>query len=385
MGNLQFLEAGQGQLPELLELWGVVYNNGVPLPDDRPFLSHTRHWALKRDGNVVGGFGMLETDCILRGATVPCGGIAAVAVAPEARSQGVAAEMMRAAAREYKERGYALGSLYAFRESYYRKFGYEVCGTRLEIDVANQAFPKFRTLLPVTRLNGSAGPGQILDCYKAYASRFNGCTSRQGKLWDRILPPTGNRHIYVAGDPVEAYAVVQHVDEFWTTQKIVEIAYTTRAGFETIFATLFGIGANKSSIKFDEPGDSLYLAIATDKFVTVNTRSQIMFRVLDVEAALSVIPCGDEAEFSFELDDPELPENSGCWRVKRDAGGTEVSAYHGQPDLTFSIQRFTQALMGDPSLEQLATWGFVEVHNPNGLRDAIKMLPRQTSYCMEFF
>ena len=93
--------------------------------------------------------------------------------------------------------------------------------------------------------------------------------------------------MYVAGDPVEAYAIVQHSTDFWEPQRVNEIAWSSAEGYRSILSTLSGIGINKSALEWYEPSDSPFVAQYLDHGVSVKATRAIMYRVCDVPAALS--------------------------------------------------------------------------------------------------
>src|SRR5689334_1143208 len=104
----------------------LTYNNGQPIPPEKRVVSTTaRAFVAESNDEITGAYVVLDLTCTCRGALLNCGGIAAVAVHPAVRASGVGSAMMRQAVRDMRDQGIQMASLYAYREWYYRRFGYE--------------------------------------------------------------------------------------------------------------------------------------------------------------------------------------------------------------------------------------------------------------------
>src|SRR5438046_3116937 len=124
-------------LDQLANVWSNTFNRGQPYLDEPLIEEWERAYVAELDGRIVGAFSNYQMRTQCRGAELPNAGIAAVGVLPEHRHKGIGRDMMRWSLPALKEQGFALASLYAFRESYYRNFGYEVAGRRWEIFCPN--------------------------------------------------------------------------------------------------------------------------------------------------------------------------------------------------------------------------------------------------------
>src|SRR5690606_2116982 len=101
----------------------------------------------ERDGDVVGQAFLYPLSAWFGGREVRVGGVASVAVAPEARGTGVAAALLaRLHARSDRRRD-ALTMLYAFRDGFYARHGYAPTSTRHRLAVAAGAIPAEYRLL----------------------------------------------------------------------------------------------------------------------------------------------------------------------------------------------------------------------------------------------
>jgi len=126
---LRYRPARRTDLETLAELGARVYRVSS-LEQRREFYSDHPRFGLRDvrvgelDGRVVASLVLYGLTAFVRGQKVPVTGVGSVAVSPEHRRRGVAEALMRAALRELRQQGKAFSMLYAFRESFYRKFGY---------------------------------------------------------------------------------------------------------------------------------------------------------------------------------------------------------------------------------------------------------------------
>jgi predicted acetyltransferase len=361
----------------------LTYNDGNPIPEDRRVFKSTRGYVARLDGSVEGVFALLDLSCTRGLATLDCAGVAGVAVYPHRRRSGVGSAMMSWLPRHLREVGTPMASLYAFREPFYRRFGYEVAGKRIKITCPTHRLPKTGVDLPIRRLTPT--DWEALDhCYSHFAHVRSGLCARNEKLWARVLGENRALTIYAAGDPVEGYAVVSHSTAFWSTDHISDIAWSTRAGYDALMEVLAGIGINKTALSWFEPSDSPFVARYMDQGVELRIDRPIMFRVCDVPVALGKLQTEEAGEFTVRVRDEIVPENEGPWRVRFRPGQVDVEPC-AEADLSLDIRVFTQAFLGEPSLADLVEMGLVEVANSQALAAAKRLLPPCPVICNDFF
>lgn len=339
------------------------------------------------DGDkCVGFYSCLDFDIYCRGAKLSHGGIAGVGVIPDRRHTGLGSQIMRYSLREMFDSGKALSSLYGFSEAYYRQFGYEVCGARFEISCPTAYLPDIKPSLPIRRL-GQEEFGLLKDVYDRFAVARSGTGVRNDLLWRRVVdipydadPPLAKRAAYLVGEPGQAYIILRHDVTFHVEQEVREIAWATREGYESALGFLKALAINKSSVCWKEPSDSPFLAsyVRSSSLSTIKWTNAVMFRVIDVAKALSALK--PTAGFGVRISDPDLPENDGVWQV-----GPSGVKRGGEADFACGIREFTQALLGQPSLSDLARNDAIEVLRPAGLEKAFRTLPPQPVTCLDFF
>jgi hypothetical protein len=110
----------------------------------------------------------------------------------------------------------------------------------------------------------------------------------------------------------------------------------------------------------------------------------MMYRAVDVLTVLNSIPCEEDLEFSFTIDDPHLSENTGPWTVRASNGIVSVEK-SDESDFEIGIQPFTQAALGEPSLSTVLRHGEVAVKNRKGLEAALRFFTPHPTFCLDFF
>lgn len=350
-----------------------VYRGGGPVGvDEKLIRDDSNAYVALLDDQIVGTSAVLRMTCTKGEEILSCGGVASVGVLPNIRRGGVGSELMRGTNRMMREEGYALASLYAYREPFYRRFGYEVVGKRFLIKAPTHRLPKITSDLPIRELQVSQY-AELHDVMRAMGTRYAGYNvHRSADHWWRTTGGDTPMAIYVAGDPIEAFAVVRLRDDFWETVEVRETAWKSNAGYNAILALFSRIAMNHDAIEWCEPGDSPFLYTYADQAIEYTVNRPIMFRVLNVETCLRSLLTLEDA--TIEIDDPDFPENSGVWDVSTASRTTR------EPELILTIQQFTQAFLGDPSIVSIAR----QTDQPlsRGLFNAFSAQP---VYCADFF
>jgi predicted acetyltransferase len=278
--------------------FGAVVARSLAVPPERAQAWMERLGAanlrlVRRGAEIVAGLGLVPMGHWFGGRSVPCVGISAVAVAPEHRSRGIGAEMMRTALEEARRDGAALSSLYPATYPVYRGAGYESAANRL------------RYRIPLTSLGTGAREPEMREAtpddhaairalYEARAKTTSALVDRTRYFWQRIFePPTQEdaRAYLVVGDAgAEGYVVVWNKpgasplapNELTVRDVVVRTPRAARrivrflADHRSIATTLSLVAG---------PGDPLLLQVREER-VEITDVQRCMLRVVDVRAAL---------------------------------------------------------------------------------------------------
>ena len=369
-------------LARLAEVFSRVYNSGNPVEVDELRKKPYACYLGTLGDDTACGFALFDFMAMVRGAVVPCGGIAAVGVLPEHRRGGVGKGLMEFAVREMASRGQPLSSLYAFREPFYRKFGYEVAGKRIKIKAPVERLRGDADALPIRKL-GPTDWKEIDACYRQFANSRSGLNLRDDQLWHRVLAENRPLAIYVAGDPVEAYAVISHSNAFWSSDHVSELVWSSLRGHSSILDFVRSLGINKRSFEWYEPSDSPTIAYRMDEGITVSIERPVMWRVTDIPAALAVLQPEGSGEAVIQIRDETLSANQGPWLVSWANGVCDV-AKSATSGVEIDCREFAQMYLGDPSIEDFVRWGRFDGSDPN-VQALRKLLAPRPVYCLDFF
>lgn len=377
----------RAMLPEdrerFFDIRSLTYNDGNPYPEDRQVFKNVRPFVAVAEGEVAGITSVLDLTCTRGEAVLPCAGIAAVGVYPHRRKSGVGSAMMAGMVRQLRSEGIPMANLYAFREPFYRKAGYQTVGKRLKITCPTHRLPRTTHSLPIRRLTPDDWR-EIDPCYTAFAKARSGFSLRTEKLWERVLSENRPLTIYAAGDPVEAYVVVSHSTSFWSIDHMSDVAWTSAEGYQALMDIFAGIAINKTGLSWHEPSDSPFYARFWDQGATAEVARHVMYRVCDVPAALRLLRPEASGTFSIRVFDDIVPENEGPWRVSFDPEGVRVEPTD-RADLEMDVRPFAQAFLGEPSLTELVRHELVKVNDRHGLAAAERLLPPSPVTCNDFF
>jgi predicted acetyltransferase len=319
-----------------------------------------------------------------REALLRCGGISGVAVAPEYRQRGVGSAMMTWALAHMRASGWQVTALHAVRESYYRCFGWECAGRRVQITCPQWRFPRLTCRLPVQQLRLEDWAA-LEPAYRTFAMAYSGMALRKGLQLSRITMSSGNPAlVYAVGDPVEAYAILRLVPRTASNQEIAELVWATSAGYQALLATPSALCGNHDSLTWFEPGNGPFLSQWADRGVEATLLHPAMFRVLDVPSTLAMLPAAGSGTFTLAIDDEHLPNNCGPWRVVCTPAGVQVER-SDTAEVRMHIRQYTQALLGEPSFADLVQHRLVSSTSARAVWDAATFFSAWPTYTIEFF
>jgi len=361
-----------------------VYREGQPVRDDENILpSDAVGTVVESAGKIVGAATALDFDMVLGSASVRCAGVAAVGVLPECRRTGAGAALMQGAHRHYLDEGFAIASLFPFRETWYRKFGYETCGLQFDITVPMHRLAKSSYQGPIRELDVEEF-GDVKPVYEAFSRRYPGMNLRKPEQWNRAIGMEKPFAIYAIGEPIEGYVMVRLEWDFWKPLEVREVVWTTPESYDGVLAVLNAVGMNKTALTWTEPADSPYVARRLDQGVTIDAKHKLMWRVLDVASCVGVLESKGEGSFSFRVHDATLDDVNGDWTVEF-GDGRAVAKRGGTPGFSLSVQGLTQAIMGATSFADQVRNGLIDVIDPRAIETAQSVFTHRHVYALDRF
>jgi predicted acetyltransferase len=284
-----------------------------------------------RRGKIEGGLLEVPMGQWFAGRRLPTLGIAGVAVAPEARGQGVALGMIRATLRAARERGHVLSTLYPSTYGLYRKAGYELAGSLCRFTLQLKQLARSHRSLSVEPLGAADWPA-VEALYREVARWRPGYLDRGAYIWNRVRMP--------AREPARCFGVT-------SSQGLVGYAYARAAVLRRMpveialsdFVTKSPLGLRAllsfladhlTTVErvswYGGPSDARLLGLP-ERAVTASIDEYWMLRIVHVARAL--LERGyPEIDAAIELcvEDDVLPENAGTYALRVNAGAAELGS-----------------------------------------------------------
>ncbi len=334
----------------------------------REWLSKAGHQnirILKDDSNSLrAGLLLVPMGQFFGGRSVPTLGVAGVAVPPEARAQGAALEIMRAAVREARATGFPISTLYPATKSLYRKCGYEEAGLFYEASINPQ-------LLNVRVRNDEAPPIRpfaendrpaIRALYTRLAQNADGHLDRREYIWNRVESPReGKASGFVVHSPTA------DIDGYiWFTQKrrdsgkhetrITDIAAASPRAANRLLSFLSDQRSMCEEIFWRTAPASPLLINLPEACYSLHSKYEWMLRIADVKSALEAraYPASARASLNLRIDDDLIPENNATFSLTIQDSRAHVEPSSKPHNARLHTRALAALYSGHASIESLS-------------------------------
>ncbi|MFP6563283.1 MAG: GNAT family N-acetyltransferase [Myxococcota bacterium] len=342
-------------------------------------------------GRAVALLGVLPFVQNFGGRWLASGGISSVAVAPEFRGQGLASRLLGAALVGMREGGDVVSPLFPANLRLYRQVGWELAGC--------YAIRKIRArhLLHLERPGaGEMRRARLEDCaairaaYQRFAGKVPGMIDGEKRWW--LLENQFDRfYTYVAVDAageVRGALVYENLEqprggEF--SIHVHQIFAETRAASLALWWVLGTSSSQSDWVYYPAPVEDPLALLLPEHRQAIHADFRWMLRLVDVPAAIAGrgFPAGVEATVNFALDDPELPENAGAFRLRVEGGAGRLERIDGAR-LRMGIGAFSSWFSGWGTSASLERAGLIaDAGHEGALLDACFAGP--TPWMMEEF
>lgn len=323
--------------------------------------------ARDASGQLLGACKIYRLTQHIAGVAMPMMGLAAVAVAPAARRQGLGGRICVRAIEAARERGDVISVLYPFRPDYYERLGWGLVGELHEYRFRTDALPAYDEARHVRGARHEQDGDAIAACYARVAARSNGPIERDDRVWAyrlageqlgvRPIAPAGSRHRIVVHERdgvVGGYALLRWRSAGRAAPAEVRVRELV-AETEEVYRAILGYLARQAgrwpiarhTARIEERfGDRLFDPRPPEGgrsrslyFPTARIIRGPMLRLLDVPRALAARryfqarrdAAPRAATIEVRVDDPQVPQNRGPWHVRIDGDEVSVSPATG-PD-----------------------------------------------------
>src|SRR5690625_2407054 len=349
----------------------------------------SRHqmWGWMVEGNLAAKVHIIPLASYINGETFEMGGIASVATWPEYRRQGMIKNLLFHALQEMKKNGQTISLLSPFSIPFYRKYGWELAFSDKKYDI------------PIGNLKREwDGEGYVRrikqnipllhDIYTTYAQKLSGMLTRDEKWWEHRVLTDPSAHIAVAyneAGEAEGYLIYKVKDRIFT---VIEMAYTSLNGQKLLLEFIANHDSMVKNVKMIVPENNQLTLLVDDPRFDQKITPYFMARIVDVLAFLKQYPFRKgmrDQELLISVEDAFFPENSGTYKLTKNATGMEVEkGPKQQSGIQCTVQQLTVMLLGYKRPSELYDVGLIH-GNIDDIKHLEKLIPEQQTFLSDFF
>jgi predicted acetyltransferase len=373
----------------------------------RPRWDLTRVWAALDGGRMVGTFRSWATELTVPGGTqLPAAAIAAVTVLPSHRRQGIMRGIAAAEHAAIRERGEAVGLLYASEYPIYGRLGYGPASrvATWTLDVAATGFhgpdPGGVELVAADR----RARDEVVEVFDRWRLGQTGEIRRRDDRWDEELGlreatwgSTWKGFLALHRDATgraDGYARYR-ADLRWEDRqprgelKVDDLHALTDAAYAGLWRFLAESDlVSRVEAEGRSPGERLPWLLTNARAAVPSQVGEGMWvRLLDVRRALAARAYEASGTCVLEVVDPETGPGR-TLRLELDVapGGAECRTSDREPDLTLPVAALGAAYLGGVRLRDAVIATGVDEHRPGAVA-ALDALLRTADepWCSTFF
>ncbi|MCL1793617.1 MAG: GNAT family N-acetyltransferase [Oscillospiraceae bacterium] len=315
--------------------------------------------AMDENGRALAAIEALPYTMWFDGNKVPMYGIGGVASMPETRRQGHVRRVFEKIFSDIHEKGVVFSHLYPFSHDYYRKFGYEQCGSAKKYILPVEPARRFPVCGEAREfVAGDKEKEKLISLYETYAARHNMMLSRSPKSWDDVLNINlyGTTKLYYFADGGGNICSWAKFKRNGNTLEIFDIAWEGREGMMGIlqFMGMFeGAAENLAFTASPEFVAELYWNNLYD--IRIETNWLGMNRVVDAKRMLELLkkPEG-EGKFTIKIIDRFAAWNNNTYAVEYGGGECRVETADAGADVEVSEHALVHMALGVYEFEQVA-------------------------------
>jgi predicted acetyltransferase len=326
---------------------------------------------------LVGSARYLDLVQWWHGRPLPMAGVAGVKVAPHEQGRGVGRLLVTVLLEQMAASGYPLSALFPATAPLYRSLGWELAGGRYEATVPARSLRTLRSPDPAIASPGPGGNGSVFrpagpaDAAEMIAvlSRLHAAGIDCGPVTFDVPQLTtmlsDDVYLYLAPDGVLCYR--------WNTAQGEMLVYCAAAGSAASTRALWSIVSSHGTVVSGvravvSPADPVtWLTAEPD--VTLARAEQWMLRLLDAPAAIAGrgFPAAASLSVPLAVADPQLPANSGDWRLEVSGGAAALTPAAPGPAAPLRLgARGLAALYAGTPLATLRRAGLAAGGTPDG-------------------
>jgi predicted acetyltransferase len=396
---IEIRRVGEEELPAFVDALSTAFLERLDVEkvaaEVKPLWDLERTWAAFDDGRVCGSFRSWATELTVPGGgRLPAAAVAAVTVRPTHRRRGILRRMVAAEHSAMRERGEAVGLLYASEYPIYGRFGYGP-GIRNATWVVDALTTSFHGDAPTGSIQietpGEAIRDEIKAVGEAWRLRQPGEIRRRDYHWDFDLGlranawgPTWNGFLAVHRDAsgvADGY-VRYRADQKWehgqprSTLEVDDLHVLTGDAHAAIWRFLVEMDwVATVRAERQSPSDRLPWLLTNARAARMEGVGEGMWvRLFDLPRAMQARTYTREGSIVLEVIDAEAVD--GRRRIHLDAGpaGATCRPTDRPADLTIDVSALGAAYLGGTPLGHAVLARGADEHRTGALAEAEALL-----------
>jgi predicted acetyltransferase len=360
-------------------------------------------WVAEENGRLVGACQLFWLRQWISGVDMPVTGVGGVAIAPTHRKRGLASRLLVAGFEHARERGDVGSALFPFRAAFYEGLGYGLAGEAHQYQVPPMLLPDDKKeRMRVRLVDGEEDAAAMRDIYREAARNLQtGQIDRTERTWGKSWGRDDLAAVLYRGESGEAegYAIVRYRADLPVDRRFIEVeerVWLTLGAQRGIYAWLSTLGDQWREVVYRaHPEESFGDRLSEPRLPLLSAPSWglwfpsatllrgPMFRVLDLPEALRIrtLAADDALTLVLEVQDRQVPENDGPWRVRIEGGRMSVEPHAGgaaDATLVLGMATLSRIFIGALAPWQAVSGGLATVDRPEAIHalDRLFALPK---------
>ena len=336
------------------------------------------------------------------------GGVGGVAVDLLHKKEKIAADMLRAYLRHYRDKGACLAALYPFRPDFYKRMGFGY-GTKMNsYRFRPGSLPKGPTKHNVFFLTETDREG-VRACYDRYLNRSNGLMERFESFWDGVFADPAKQIAGVKkGNQISAYLINKFEkgaqNHFLSNNLFIyEMIYDTPDDLLELLTFLHSQADQIEQIIFNTQDDSFHYLLQdprndSGKFLpgVLYHESSIqglgtMYRIIDIVQLFNTLrdhKFGTNSSFRLKIDlsDSFLPENGGEKVIQFSEGQARlIDDKNYDVAVRMDVSEFSSMIIGAVGFLKLYEYGLTSISDATYVTEIDRLFAAPKPICLTSF
>ena len=367
----------------------------------------THFYGLFEEGQMHGVMRWHDFTLNFFGVQTLTGGLGGVAVDLLHKKEKIAADMVQAFLRHYKDAGSSIAALYPFRPDFYRRMGFGYGAPMYHYRFLPASLPKGPRRSDLVFLDKSDSE-RLHDCYDRYFHRTHGVMARRPQLWDSVFSDPGRQILGVSkGGRLSGYLSFsfkkgRHDNFMSNTIHIGELIYETAEDLNQLLTFLHMQADQVEAISYNTQDDSFFYLLQDPRMdagamlpqtiahISSTQGLGIMYRVLDVPSLFELLKNHNFSAAAYrlqiDLSDSFFPENAGSYIIEVSDGKARL-APEAAPEVVLSLDvaEFSSLVIGAVNLRKLVEYGLATLSDKAYLERLNRLFSGPKPVCLTSF